>query len=143
MAEDSLAYQKALLRKMDFVLDYEAAASFTTKLDVSYSFGRPDYELTQFVHKSGLVLAQIAGDDRSDFLLLPNRLAGLRPGKAAESETSESIVTKFKAFCRDEVSLKAFYHGFSQLRLPTPSPFTPATSAADSDVPPMQLPPLR
>ncbi|KAI7564144.1 hypothetical protein KC319_g21297, partial [Hortaea werneckii] len=40
--EDPVAYQKALLRRLDFVLDFEAVASFTTKIDVLYSYGTED-----------------------------------------------------------------------------------------------------
>lgn len=146
--EDSLAYQKALLRRMDFILDYEAAASFTTKLDVSYSYGRPEYDLTQFVHKSGLLLAQICGDEKSDFLLVPNRLASSQQRSSASgkqhTETSQSVEDIVKAFttlCRDEKALKAFYEEANKVRLPPPSPFLSDISTLDSDVPPMQLPP--
>ncbi|KAK5118174.1 hypothetical protein LTR85_008154 [Meristemomyces frigidus] len=144
LVEDSLGYQKALLRKMDFVLDYEAAASFTTKLDVTYSYGRPEYDLTQFVHKSGLVLAQIFGDEKSDFLLLPNRLASHRPavsGKQSEQEPVEDIVKAFTKFCHDETALKAFYSDLQKPRMLAHSPLSSEAFNADSDVPPIQLPP--
>ncbi|KAF2750529.1 hypothetical protein M011DRAFT_418572 [Sporormia fimetaria CBS 119925] len=70
---DRFAYQKALLRRLNFVLDMEAASAFPPDVDVSYSWGKPDYKYTQFIHRSGLVIAQIASD--SEFLLLANRLA--------------------------------------------------------------------
>lgn len=70
---DNFAYHKALLRKMNFVLDMEAASAFCPDVEVSYSWGHPDYKYTQFIHRSGLVLAQIT--DEGDFLLLANRLA--------------------------------------------------------------------
>ncbi|KAK4540493.1 hypothetical protein LTR36_009131 [Oleoguttula mirabilis] len=144
MVEDVLGFQKALLRKMDFVLDYEAAASFTTKLDVTYSYGRPEYDLTQFVHKSGSVLAQISGDEKSDFLLLPNRLASQRPaatGKQSEPEPVENIVGAFTKLCHDEAALKAFYSDLLRPRMLAHSPLTSESLGADSDVPPIQLPP--
>lgn len=143
-ADDPLAYQKLLLRKLDFVLDYEAAASFMTKLNVSYSWGRPEYELTQFVHKSGLLLAQISADEHSDFLLLPNRLATQRvstAGKSADVETVEGIVRKVKDFCRDEAALKMVFEEANRPRVTVMSPFSNASLAVDNDVPPMQLPP--
>ncbi|KAK8091388.1 uncharacterized protein PG998_015203 [Apiospora kogelbergensis] len=37
-------YQKALLRKFDFVLDMEAASNFPANVDVSYSWGQPDFK---------------------------------------------------------------------------------------------------
>jgi DEP domain-containing protein 5 len=144
--EDPLAYQKALLRHLDFVLDYEAAASFTTKLEVTFSHGRPDYELTQFIHKSGLVLAQITGsdDNSSDFLLLPNRLASTRVSMSSKSATEGSkageIIKSFEDFCADEKALKGFYETANKPKMTPKSPFLMGLS--DNDVPPMQLPPL-
>lgn len=70
---DKYAYHKALLRHLNFVLDIESADSFPTDVDVAYSWGKPDYKYTQFIHKSGTLLAQITHD--GNFLLLANRLA--------------------------------------------------------------------
>nr|POE51857.1 vacuolar membrane-associated protein iml1 [Quercus suber] len=146
-SEDPLAYQKSLLRKLDFVLDYEAAASFTTKLEVSYSWGRPEYELTQFVHKSGLVIAQIAADELGDFLLLPNRLMTQRAAPATArtsvdgAPTVESIISGFTAYCRDKDKLQAFYEDVSRPRVTHMSPFSPLSSLNDNDIPPMALTP--
>lgn len=69
---DRFAYHKALLKKLSFVLDIEAASNFPADVDVMYSWGKPDYRYTQYIHKSGMVLAQITDD--GDFLLLANRL---------------------------------------------------------------------
>nr|POE72064.1 vacuolar membrane-associated protein iml1 [Quercus suber] len=147
LSEDPLAYQKSLLRKLDFVLDYEAAASFTTKLEVSYSWGRPEYELTQFVHKSGLVIAQIAADKMGDFLLLPNRLVTQRAA-AVPARTSvdcgptvDGIISEFVAYCRNKHKLQAFYEDVNRPRVAHMSPFSPLALMNDSDVPPMTLPP--
>ena len=71
-ATDRFIYQKLLLKKMQFVLDIEAASSFPTDLDVSHSWGRLDYKYSQYIHKSGMLLAQITDDGH--FLLLANRL---------------------------------------------------------------------
>jgi hypothetical protein len=70
---DKLPYHKALLRKLNFVLDMEAASAFPSDVDVTYSWGNPDYKYSQFIHRSGTLLAQITDD--GDFLLLANRLA--------------------------------------------------------------------
>ncbi|KAF1993214.1 hypothetical protein P154DRAFT_503876 [Amniculicola lignicola CBS 123094] len=70
---EKFPYHKALLRKLNFVLDMEAASCFPSDVDVTYSWGQPDYKYTQFIHRSGTVLAQIT--DEGDFLLLANRLA--------------------------------------------------------------------
>ncbi|KAH9874448.1 hypothetical protein IAQ61_003637 [Plenodomus lingam] len=70
---DKFAYHKALLRRLNFVLDMEAASSFPSDVKVTYSWGVPDYKYTQFIHRSGTLLAQIT--DEGNFLLLANRLA--------------------------------------------------------------------
>lgn len=73
---DKFAYHKALLRKLNFVLDMEAASTFPPDIEVSYSWGTPDYKNTQFIHRSGTLLAQITDD--GNFRLLANRLAHSR-----------------------------------------------------------------
>lgn len=70
---DRFAYHKALLRKLNFVLDVEAASAFPLDVKVTYSWGDPDYKYTQFIHRSGTLLAQITDD--GNLLLLANRLA--------------------------------------------------------------------
>lgn len=75
-------YQKALLKKHDFVLDIEAAQNFPSNVEVVYSWGRPDYKYSQYIHRSGVVLAQITDD--GDFLLLANKLYNNRTIGAAE-----------------------------------------------------------
>ena len=70
---DKFAYHKALLRKLNFVLDREAASAFPSDIDITYSWGKPDYKYTQFIHRTGTLLAQIKDD--GNFLVLANRLA--------------------------------------------------------------------
>ena len=65
-------YQKALLKRFEFVLDFEAASDFPPDVDVTYSWGKPDYKYPQYIHRSGRLIAQIT--DEGDFLLLTNRL---------------------------------------------------------------------
>lgn len=65
-------YQKAILRKFDFVLDVEAASNFPSNVDVSFSWGKPDFKYTQYIHRSGMLLVEITDDGH--FLALANRL---------------------------------------------------------------------
>ena len=144
LAEDPEGYHKALLRKMDFVLDLESSGSFPRRIDVSYSWGRPSYEYTQFVHKSGLLLAQIANNGKSDFLLLRNRLAPQNSSgaaKKAETNTVESLVQKFMAFCRNDAGLKMLFEEIGKPKISVPSPLANAALDADSEIPPIELPP--
>jgi hypothetical protein len=77
-------YQKAIMKKFNFVLDIEAARNFPSNVDVSYSWGRPDFKNSQYIHRSGVVLAQIT--DEGNFLLLANRLYNNRTAAARESD---------------------------------------------------------
>lgn len=74
-------YHKAILRKFDFVLDMEAASDFPSNVEVTYSWGKPDFKYTQYIHRSGGVLAQVT--DEGDFLLLGNRLHTTRAAMVA------------------------------------------------------------
>lgn len=65
-------YQKAIMKRFSFVLDFEAASAFPPDVDVTYSWGKPDYRYPQYIHRSGVLIAQIT--DSGDFLLLANRL---------------------------------------------------------------------
>lgn len=73
---DKHYYQKAILKKFDFVLDFEAYSAFPPDVDVSYSWGKPEYRYPQYIHRSGCILAQIMED--GNFLLLANRLSSHR-----------------------------------------------------------------
>jgi hypothetical protein len=77
-------YQKAIMKKHNFVLDMEAAQNFPTNVDVTYSWGRPDYKYSQYIHKSGVLLAQIT--DEGNFLLLANKLYNNRASTCREQE---------------------------------------------------------
>ncbi|KAJ2896277.1 hypothetical protein MKZ38_005707 [Zalerion maritima] len=78
-------YQRAILRRFDFVLDMEASSNFpSAEVDISYSWGRPDFVYSQYIHRSGTLLAEITDD--GDILLLANRLAGNRVAVSREKE---------------------------------------------------------
>ncbi|SLM34016.1 Winged helix-turn-helix DNA-binding domain [Lasallia pustulata] len=88
-AEDHY-YQTALLKNFNFVLDLEAAKDFPLHVEVTYSWGRPDYKYPQYIHRSGVVLAQIIDD--GNIILLENKLYNNRsaaandPGKVDSDE---------------------------------------------------------
>ncbi|KAN0096512.1 vacuolar membrane-associated protein-like protein IML1 [Hyaloscypha variabilis] len=77
-------YQKAIMKKFNFVLDIEAAKNFPSNVDVTYSWGRPDFKYTQYIHRSGVLLAQIT--DEGNFLLLANRLYNNRTAVARDRD---------------------------------------------------------
>lgn len=73
---DKHYYQKQLLKRFNFVLDLEAVSEFPDNVEINYSWGKLDYRFTQFVHRSGVILAQIT--DEGDILMLANRLYNSR-----------------------------------------------------------------
>ncbi|KAM3518147.1 hypothetical protein NHJ13051_008410 [Beauveria bassiana] len=77
-------YQTAILKHFDFVLDMEAASSFPSNVEIRYSWGKPDFKYTQYIHRTGLLLAQIT--DEGQFLVLANRLYSKRVSLAREKE---------------------------------------------------------
>jgi DEP domain-containing protein 5 len=77
-------YQKAIMKRFNFVLDIEAARNFPSNIDVTYSWGRPHFKHTQYIHRSGVLFAQIT--DEGNFLLLANRLYNNRTAAARESD---------------------------------------------------------
>lgn len=90
--QDHHIYHKALLRRLDFVLDLESASSFPSDIKVKYSWGKPNYRYTQYIHKSGLVLVQITED--GNFLMLANRLCNHRAA-ASPKDTNNGASSKF------------------------------------------------
>ena len=94
-------YQKALLRRFNFVLDLEAASEFPEDVEILYSWGKLEYKHTQFVHRSGVILAQIT--DEGDLLLLANRLYNTR--YAAAKDTTGKYDSKTKE--QNRISLHA------------------------------------
>ena len=83
---ENYPYQKAILKKFQFVLDFEAVTDFPSDVDVTYSWGRPHYKYPQYIHRSGVTLAQITSDGQ--FLLLANRLYNNRGAANQESDKS-------------------------------------------------------
>jgi hypothetical protein len=49
---DRLFYQKAILKKFDFVLDFEANSAFPADVEVVYPWGKGEYRYPQYVRKS-------------------------------------------------------------------------------------------
>lgn len=82
-------YQKAILKKHDFVLDIEAAQNFPSNVDVMYSWGRPNFRYTQYIHRTGVLLAQIS--DEGDILLLSNKLYNNRAISSRDLERFNKV----------------------------------------------------
>jgi len=91
-ANEKHLYQKSILKKYEYVLDFEAANDFPQDVDVAYSWGKPDYKYPQYIHRSGKVLAQIT--DEGEFMLLANRLYNDRNTAGQDTSTSDLDVDR-------------------------------------------------
>ncbi|KAI1142008.1 vacuolar membrane-associated protein IML1 [Hypoxylon sp. FL0543] len=109
-------YQKALLRRFDYVLDVEAASNFPSNVDVSYSWGKPDYKYSQYIHRSGLILAEIT--DEGDFLILANRLCSNRAAAAQPAQPRTEAVPN------ERVSRLMNTSGYTNYGLAEPTPIS-------------------
>lgn len=110
-----------ILKFWNFVLDQEAATKFPRDLEVTYSWGRPSYRYTQFIHRSGMSLCQITP---TGFLWLTNRLYVSRVSGAApmvslpspvrinstmSASEPDNIRNAFRQWCQDPEKLRQFY----------------------------------
>ena len=118
-------YQKTLLKTFDYVLDFEAAKDFPPDVDVTYSWGKPDYKYPQYIHRSGVLLAQITDD--GNFLLLANRLYNNRSRTGQEAATAGDS----ELHDRKTHGIRAAGHHGS----PRASPFSSPTIQPTADVP--------
>ncbi|KAL8761575.1 MAG: hypothetical protein Q9184_002312 [Pyrenodesmia sp. 2 TL-2023] len=127
-------YQKALMKKFDFILDFEAASDFPADVDVTYSWGKPDYKFPQYIHRSGTLLAQIT--DEGHFLLLANRLYTTRTHGAPESARIEPPTEGDTAGAITAVSApRTSRHRGSPHASPFASPLIRAATAAAASSP--------
>jgi hypothetical protein len=123
---DPWMYHKLILKKFNFVLDTEAASNFPEDVKVRYSWGIQDYQWSQYIHRTGVLFAQIS--DTGDFYLMANRAYTLRataphmasPISPASSTpplpTPESIKEELEAFLGDAEALRRFYEEVSRGR---------------------------
>ncbi|KAJ5138997.1 Winged helix-turn-helix transcription repressor DNA-binding [Penicillium bovifimosum] len=133
---DRLFYQKAILRKFDFVLDFEACTAFPADVEVSYSWGKPDYKYPQFIHRTGSIIAQIT--DEGDFLLLANRLVSTRGTASRDAGRFEHNRSDFRGRTANHDGLDRVSPRLSPITRPAldmssiGSPLTLSSSSIDS-----------
>lgn len=114
-------YHRYALRKCGFITDVQSAPSLTKKeVDILYSWGRPFYKYTQYVHRTGTVIAQIVDDN--EFLLMANSLHLTRIGahttqsnnsSAPPPPDAQEIQFSFKNLCENKEEL---WHLFNEAR---------------------------
>lgn len=91
-AGSDFPYHSSILKKFNFVLDLEAVTDFPPSVDVTYSWGKPDYQYPQYISRDGVALAQIT--DSGDFLLSANRLYNNRSAATRDATWGPSINTQ-------------------------------------------------
>ncbi|KAH9950328.1 hypothetical protein B0H21DRAFT_567129 [Amylocystis lapponica] len=106
-------FEYALLRKLGFVLDIEAADQYSDQVDVIYSYRRSPFKYSQWVHRSGVAFVQVLGDLQG-FLFLTNRL--MAPGRIGTAlkyqrpaAAADEIRIKLQQTCSDPQALNKFY----------------------------------
>jgi hypothetical protein len=129
---DPLLYQKALLKRFNFVLDLEAASDFPPDVDVEYSWGKLEYRYSQFVHRSGVILAQIT--DEGDFLLLANRLYNTRSASSKDSTGKFDAKKDLYGGRAPALPPPTSASGMMGLNVQQPSPQASPMMCASSDV---------
>lgn len=139
---DKRVYQKAIMKRFNFVLDYEAASDFPADVDVSYSWGKPDYRYPQYIHRSGVLIAQITDDGH--FLLLANRLYNNRSAANATYQqpaptelATETLANRSPNFYRSSPRRS---RPFSQSSAPGSPVLSPASGTTKLEVPPTSTP---
>ncbi|KAL9120248.1 MAG: hypothetical protein Q9187_003197 [Circinaria calcarea] len=126
----SHSYQKAILKKFNFVLDLEAAKDFPPSVEVTYSWGKPDYHYPQYISREGVLLAQITDD--GDFLLLANRLYNNR--SAGAKDVGKAGATEPLGRAAGSQRSPARIHGNLHGTSPRVSPFSSPMIRATPDV---------
>lgn len=127
-------YQIVVMKHFSFVLDFEAASDFPADVDVTYSWGKPDYRYPQYIHRSGMVIAQIT--DEGDFWLLANKLYNNRSAPnssyqdaAKQSNPGEPGQDRSMGFFRSSP------HRGNHRPSPSPSPYNSPSARASLDAP--------
>ena len=127
-------YQIAIMKRFSFVLDFEAASDFPADVDVTYSWGKPDYRYPQYIHRSGTVIAQITDD--GDFLLLANRLYNNRNAPTSSyQDTAQSAAFGDSGQDRDMGFFRSSPHRGNHRHSPHSSPYNSPSVRASLGAP--------
>ncbi|CAI6090023.1 unnamed protein product [Clonostachys chloroleuca] len=113
-------YQIAILKKLDFVLDMEAASCFPSNVEVRYSWGVPDYKYSQYIHRTGALMVQIL--DSGDFIVLANRLYNTRVFNHREQVRAPASATGEPTFFGGRIISSSSAINLSEMAAGTSSP---------------------
>ncbi|KAK9248507.1 hypothetical protein V1506DRAFT_529151 [Lipomyces tetrasporus] len=130
---DKLFYQKQALSKLDYVLDTEAARALVaaqSEVDIVYSWGKPYFQHSQYVHKTGAILVELVSET-GEFIIVRNPLAGSKPGNLSNNLTfdPEEIRCETVDFIQNRPEeLKEFFQSIRDRWLNRPAVAVPYTS---------------
>lgn len=109
--EEPLLFHRFLLKELGYFLDIDSFSSvITEKISVEYSWGPAQYSANQYVHKSGMALAQVLEDGQ--FVFMPNSLCATRIGvlgnpqlqqqqQQQQSTSTETLRLQLQKACAD------------------------------------------
>lgn len=93
----SSSYETRLLEHLDFFLDVGADSFFPSNIDVEYTYRRGACENSQFIHRSGTLLASVTDEG---IYAAANRIYTTHSGKSAAEPFQ-----KLKEICADKGAL--------------------------------------
>lgn len=118
LSQSKFHYHIHLLKKNGFMLD-NRASSFLQKddvqFDVQYSWGRPEFKYAQYIHRTGVYIAEIR--ENGDLFLAPNNvyitrvMQGNKNGKLHSKQrvNAQRIMEDFRALCSNYESLRNIF----------------------------------
>ncbi|KAK9390519.1 hypothetical protein V1515DRAFT_590638 [Lipomyces mesembrius] len=130
---DKLFYQKQALSRLDYVLDTEAARTLVaaqSEVDIVYSWGKPYFQYSQYVHKSGATLVELISET-GEFIIVRNPLAGSKSGNLSNNLTfdPEEVRRETIDFIQNRPDdLKEFFQSIRDRWLNRPAVAVPYTS---------------
>ena len=113
-------FEYAILRKFGYILDIEAASSYSDTVGVWYSYRRASFKHSQFIHSTGLAFVQVMGGE-AGFQWITNRLLAssssahtwknstYSQGDRTPHERANVLRLELLAFCSNAQALRLFY----------------------------------
>lgn len=98
------SYESELIKSLGFHLDMEADDLFPS--NVSYSYVKPRFQYSQYVHNSALAFVQVKP---RAFLFVANRLLITSNSVKNAAATCDEIKKKLETVCGDVEFLREFY----------------------------------
>ena len=113
-ASTAFWYQSEFLKEFGFVLDVESDFQFEN-LNVKYSYKKPPYVNTQFVHRSGVAFIQICSNGTdllwvNNRLLLTSSISSLTVKSGSNAPPNPDVIrTNMEKFCSSSEELQNFW----------------------------------